>query len=177
MEHIKDKVIVITGASSGIGEATAKTLAENGAKLVLAARRLERLEKLAAEINSQEGEAIAVAADVAKRSDVQALIEKAIDHFGKIDVLINNAGIMPVAPMEATRIDDWDRMIDVNVKGLLYGIGAALPHMKGRKKVTSSILPRLPATRSSRTSRSIVRPSTRSGPSPRDFAWKARRFG
>lgn len=132
MSGIKGKVIVITGASSGIGETTAKELAKSGAKMVLAARRADRLESLVADIESQGGSAIAVTTDVSKRSDVEALISKALERHGQIDVLINNAGIMPVAPMAMTKIDDWDRMIDVNVKGLLYGIGAALPSMKER---------------------------------------------
>ena len=130
MSGIKGKVIVITGASSGIGESTAKELGKSGAKLVLAARRTERLKALVDEIEKGGGTAQAVATDVSKRDDVETLIRTAMEVHGQIDVLINNAGIMPVAPMEMTKVDDWDRMIDVNVKGLLYGIGAALPHMK-----------------------------------------------
>ena len=132
MNGIEDKVIVITGASSGIGEVTARALAEGGAKLMLAARRVERLEALAAEIQDRGGAAQAVEVDVARRDDVEMLIRKTMEAHGRIDVLINNAGIMPVAPMAMVKVDEWDRMIDVNVKGLLYGIGAALPHMKQR---------------------------------------------
>lgn len=130
MKKIKDKVIVITGASSGIGEETARLLAKKGAKVVLGARRADRLEKLAAEIRQAGGEASVLATDVAVRGEVEALIRKALDEYGQLDVLINNAGIMPVAPMEMVCVDDWDKMIDVNIKGLLYGIGAALPEMK-----------------------------------------------
>lgn len=134
MDHIQDKVVVITGASSGIGESTARLLAEKGARLVLAARRVDRLSSLVSDIEAAGGTAMAVQTDVSKREDVEALIAASHEAYGHIDVLINNAGIMPVAPMEMARIDDWDKMIDVNVKGLLYGIGAALPHMKERKQ-------------------------------------------
>lgn len=133
MENIQDKVVVITGASSGIGEGTAQTLAAKGAKLVLAARRVDRLESLVSDIENAGGSAIAIATDVSKREDVEKLISHTHEKYGHIDVLINNAGIMPVAPMELARVDAWDKMIDVNVKGLLYGIGAALPNMKQRK--------------------------------------------
>ena len=134
MDHIQDKVVVITGASGGIGESTARLLAEKGARLVLAARRVDRLSSLVSDIEAAGGTAMAVQTDVSKREDVEALIAASHEAYGHIDVLINNAGIMPVAPMEMARIDDWDKMIDVNVKGLLYGIGAALPHMKERKQ-------------------------------------------
>ena len=129
---MKDKVIVITGASSGIGEETARLLASKGAKVVLAARRVERLDALVAEINGNGGTVIAKATDVSQREDLDALIELAVSEYGQVDVLINNAGIMPVAPMTMVKVDEWDKMIDVNVKGLLYGIAAALPGMKKR---------------------------------------------
>lgn len=132
MNDMKDKVIVITGASSGIGEETAKLLASKGARVVLAARRVERLDALVAEIKESGGSAIAKATDVSRREDLDALIELAVSEYGQVDVLINNAGIMPVAPMAMVKVDEWDRMIDVNVKGLLYGIAAALPGMKKR---------------------------------------------
>lgn len=125
--NIKDKVVVITGASSGLGETTARHLASLGAKLVLGARRTERLEKLVAEITAAGGQAIAVTTDVARRDDVEALVAKGEQHFGRIDVLVNNAGIMPLAPMAKLKVEEWDRMIDVNVKGVLYGVAAALP--------------------------------------------------
>lgn len=134
MNTIANQVVVITGASSGIGEATAHLLGERGARLVLGARRLDRLQKLAADINAAGGEAIAVATDVAKRADVDNLIQAAQDKFGHVDVLVNNAGIMPMAAMAKRKVDEWDRMIDVNIKGVLYGIAAVLPGMRERKR-------------------------------------------
>ena len=133
MNAISDKVVVITGASSGLGEATARLLAERGAKLVLGARRLDRLEKLAVDITAAGGEAIAVATDVAKRADVENLIKAAQTKFGRVDVLINNAGIMPMAAMAKLKVEEWERMIDINIKGVLYGIAAVLPGMRENK--------------------------------------------
>lgn len=133
MENIEGKVIVITGASSGLGEAAARRLASEGGKLVLGARRVDRLETLVAEIKAAGGEAIAVATDVVKRADVQRLVDLAVETFGRVDVLLNNAGIMPLAPLERLRVDEWDQMIDVNIKGVLYGVAAALPHMRRQK--------------------------------------------
>ncbi|CAJ0715026.1 putative oxidoreductase [Ralstonia edaphis] len=133
MNAITNKVVVITGASSGLGEATARLLAKRGARLVLGARRLDRLEKLATDITAAGGEAIAVATDVAKRADVEHLIKVGLDRFGRVDVLVNNAGIMPMAAMSKLEVDEWDQMIDVNIKGVLYGIAAALPSMRANK--------------------------------------------
>ncbi len=130
-DNIKDKVVVITGASSGLGEATARHLAAQGAKLVLGARRIDRLQALAAELN-QGGDA-AVATDVTDAAQVKALVDRAIAKHGRIDVMLNNAGLMPQSPLERLKIADWDRMIDVNIKGVLYGIAAALPHMTAQK--------------------------------------------
>lgn len=127
MSGIKDKVIVITGASSGIGQATALLLAARGAKLVLAARGIERLAALSARIESAGGKAIHAQVDVARREDVSRIVEMAISHFGRLDVLVNNAGIGPISPLDDLRVDDWDAMIDINIKGVLYGIAAALP--------------------------------------------------
>jgi len=131
--NIEGKVVVITGGSSGLGEATARYLAEKGAKVVLGARRVEKLEKIASEIKENGGEAVALKTDVTKAEDVKALVKKAKDTFGKIDVLINNAGIMPLAPMAAVKVNEWDSMIDVNIKGVLYGIAAALPEFQKQK--------------------------------------------
>lgn len=133
MQSINSKVVVITGASSGLGEATARHLAAQGAKVVLGARRAERLEKLVAEIQAAGGQALAVATDVSQRADVENLVQQAIAKFGRVDVLINNAGIMPLSPLSKLRVDEWDRMLDVNVKGVLYGIAAVLPSMQAQQ--------------------------------------------
>ena len=124
---ITDKVIVITGASSGLGEATARHLSRHGAKLVLGARRIDRLQALASELSLVDGSALRM--DVTKRAEVTAL-----ELHDRIDVMLNNAGVMPQAPLERLKVDEWDRMIDVNLKGLLYGIAAALPHMQRQKR-------------------------------------------
>jgi NADP-dependent 3-hydroxy acid dehydrogenase YdfG len=125
--HIAGKVVIITGASSGLGEATARHLSALGASLVLAARRKDRLDALVQELKAAGGKAVAFTTDVTRVEDVNALIQGAVDTFGKVDVLVNNAGLMSIAPMSEGRIDEWDRMIDINIKGLLYGVAAALP--------------------------------------------------
>jgi NADP-dependent 3-hydroxy acid dehydrogenase YdfG len=127
MSEVKGKVVAITGASSGIGEAVAHGLAAAGAKVVLGARRLDRLEAIAAGIRKSGGEAEIQAIDVSKREDLTRLVKVAQDRFGRLDVLIGNAGLMPLSPLDDLRVDEWDRMIDVNIKGVLYGIAAALP--------------------------------------------------
>lgn len=132
-DNITGKVLVITGASSGMGEATARDLAAQGAKVVLGARRAERLDAIVREITQAGGQAIAVPTDVAKLEDVRRLVDTAKATYGRVDVLFNNAGLMPLSPLESLRIDEWERMIDVNMKGTLYGIGAALPYMKEQK--------------------------------------------
>ncbi|MBK0004835.1 SDR family oxidoreductase [Erwinia sp. S63] len=132
-ENIKDKVIVITGASSGMGEAAARHLAEKGARVVVAARRLDRIDTLAADINRSGGTAIAVVTDVTNQESVSQLVNVAIEKWGRIDVLINNAGVMPLSLLEQTKVNEWDQMIDVNLRGVLYGIAAALPYMKAQK--------------------------------------------
>ncbi|VTU41136.1 putative oxidoreductase [Variovorax sp. PBS-H4] len=131
-DNIRGKVAIVTGASSGLGEATARHLAARGAKLVLAARRTGRLEQLVAEIRETGGEAIAVATDVAKRADLEKLAQATVDAFGRIDVMVNNAGVMPLSPMAKLKVDEWDRTIDVNIKGVLYGIAAVLPRMQAQ---------------------------------------------
>ena len=131
--NIEGKVVVITGASSGLGEATARLLSEQGATVVLGARRVERLQSLADELTRTGGKALAVATDVTDRDQVLRLVDEAVRTYGRIDVMINNAGLMPQAPLERFQIDEWDRMIDVNIKGVLYGIAAALPHMQRQK--------------------------------------------
>jgi NADP-dependent 3-hydroxy acid dehydrogenase YdfG len=124
------KVVVITGASSGLGEATARLLSAQGAAVVLGARRVDRIESLAGELTAGGGKALAVATDVTDRGQVQRLVDAAVQAYGRIDVMINNAGLMPQSLLERLQVDEWDRMIDVNIKGVLYGIAAALPHMQ-----------------------------------------------
>jgi NADP-dependent 3-hydroxy acid dehydrogenase YdfG len=130
-QAIKDKVVVITGASSGLGEAAARRLAGQGAKLVLGARRLERLETLAKELSPAA--AAVFETDVTQYAQVKRLVDHAVEAHGRIDTIINNAGLMPQSLLEKLKIEEWDRMIDVNIKGVLYGIAAALPHMKAQK--------------------------------------------
>lgn len=132
-DNIEGKVVVITGASSGLGEAAARLLAQKGAKLVLGARRKERMDALVREIAASGGSAEAVATDVTVRADVEALVGTAVERFARVDVMINNAGVMLVSPVERLKVEDWDRMIDVNIKGVLYGIAAVLPVMQGQK--------------------------------------------
>lgn len=132
-KNIEGKIIVVTGASSGLGEATARHLSELGAVLVLGARRVDRIDALAAELIAKGGQALSVQTDVTDCAQVQRLVDAAVDTFGQIDVIINNAGLMPHSPLERRKIADWDRMIDVNIKGVLYGIAAALPNMQARK--------------------------------------------
>ena len=124
-----NKIVLITGASSGIGEATARVLADAGMTVVLGARRTDRLDRLAAEITATGGTARVSKLDVTDRADVAAFAREAIDTFGRVDVLINNAGIMPLSPMAALKVDEWEQMVDVNIKGVLWGIAAVLPTM------------------------------------------------
>lgn len=132
-DNIADKVVVITGASSGLGESTARHLASRGAVVVLGARRADRIQALAEELTRSGGKALAVQTDVTQRAQVQRLVDAAVQAYGRVDVLLNNAGLMPSSPLERLAVDDWDRMIDVNIKGVLYGIAAALPHMVRQK--------------------------------------------
>jgi len=132
--NIADKVVVITGASSGIGESTARLLAGSGAKVVLGARRTDRIDALVKDITAKGGAALGFQADVTKRSEVEALVQGAIHEHGRIDVIVNDAGIMPIAPMAALKVEEWDRMIDVNIKGLLFGVAAVLPIMQKQKQ-------------------------------------------
>ncbi|WP_322082236.1 SDR family oxidoreductase [Burkholderia sp. BCC1972] len=130
-DNIDGKVVVITGASSGLGAETARHLAKLGAKLVLGARRVDRLEQLANEIGTDQESFLET--DVTERDAVQRLVDRAVDLHGRIDVMLNNAGLMPSSMLERLQVDEWDRMVDVNIKGVLYGIAAALPHMIAQK--------------------------------------------
>ena len=129
---IAGRVVLITGASSGIGEATARRLAENGAKVLLGARRTDRLQKIVAEIRELGGIAEYKDVDVVSSEDVNAFVAFAQEKFGRVDVIFNNAGVMPVSPMNALKTDEWDRIFDVNVKGVLNGIAAVLPIMEAQ---------------------------------------------
>jgi NADP-dependent 3-hydroxy acid dehydrogenase YdfG len=131
--NIEGKVVVITGASSGNGEATARLLCVQGATVVLGARRLERIQALTRELKGHGGKALAVETDVTHYNQVKHLVDAAVQTYGRIDVMLNNAGLMPHSPLERLKTDDWNRTIDVNLKGVLYGIAAALPHMKRQK--------------------------------------------
>src|SRR3989442_6612101 len=131
--NIEGKVVVITGASSGLGEATARLLSAQGASVVLGARRVDRIQSLADELTGSGGKALAIPTDVTHYDQVKRLVDAAVQTYGRVDVMINNAGLMPHSPLERLKIDDWNRTIDVNIKGVLYGIAAALPHMKAQK--------------------------------------------
>jgi NADP-dependent 3-hydroxy acid dehydrogenase YdfG len=127
MSGIQGKVVVITGASSGLGEATARLLAGRGAKVVLGARRTDRLAAVVADIERSGGEAVAKTTDVTRRADVEALVQAALQKFGRVDVMVNNAGLMATSPIARLLVEEWERMVDINIKGVLYGIAAALP--------------------------------------------------
>ena len=131
--NIKGKVVVITGASSGLGAATARHLSGQGATVVLGARRAERLQELANELTKRGGKVFTVTTDVTHLDEVKHLVETAAQKFGRIDVMLNNAGLMPQSRLESLKVDEWNRTIDVNFKGVLYGIAAALPHMEQQK--------------------------------------------
>ncbi|CAJ1177752.1 Short-chain alcohol dehydrogenase of unknown specificity [Companilactobacillus paralimentarius DSM 13238 = JCM 10415] len=139
---LKDKVVVIMGASSGIGAATAKLLASEGAKVTIAARRMNRLEEI--KKDNPDGDILAVEADVTKADEVQNVIDETVTEYGRVDALFNNAGIMPVNNLDQIARDEWQNMMDINVKGVLNGIAAALPIMKKQKSghviTTSSVL-------------------------------------
>lgn len=143
MSNIQDKVVIITGASSGIGEATAKLLAEKGAKVVLGARREDRLKALTDSIVATGGQAVYRVTDVVNPADSQALVQMATDTFGRVDVIFLNAGLMPSSPLSAMKTDEWNSMVDVNLKGVLHGIAAVLPTFVAQKSghviTTSSV--------------------------------------
>jgi NADP-dependent 3-hydroxy acid dehydrogenase YdfG len=132
MASLSNKVVVITGATSGIGEGTARLLAENGAQVLLGGRRTERLQRIAGEIESAGGQVRFRALDVTQRSDMDTFIDYACAEFGRVDVLVNNAGVMPLSPLSSLKVDEWDWMIDVNIRGVLHGIAAVLPRMEAQ---------------------------------------------
>ncbi|MGK9167372.1 SDR family oxidoreductase [Inquilinus limosus] len=127
MSSIEGKVVAITGASSGIGEATARHLARAGAAVMLGARRLHRLAAVAEEIRRDGGRVALQRLDVTSREDVAAFVQAAVAQFGRLDVIVNNAGVMPLSPVSDLKVEEWERMVDVNLKGVLYGVAAALP--------------------------------------------------
>jgi NADP-dependent 3-hydroxy acid dehydrogenase YdfG len=131
--NIEGKIVVVTGASSGLGEAAARHLSQLGAVLVLGARRVERIDALARELTTAGGKALSLQTDVTDSEQVQRLVDAAVESYGRVDVIINNAGLMPHSPLDRRKIADWDRMIDVNIKGVLYGIAAALPYMQAQR--------------------------------------------
>lgn len=130
MSALNGKVVIITGASSGIGETTARLLASKGVHTVIGARRLERLEALASDIRAEGGSGVVQQLDVTNLDQMKAIIEVAMSRFGRVDAIVNNAGVMPLSPLEALKIEEWNRMIDVNIRGVLHGIAAGLPIMK-----------------------------------------------
>lgn len=132
MSNIHNKVVLITGASSGIGEAAAKLIAAQGARVVLGARRTGHLEKIVNEIRAAGGTASACALDVTQLSDMHHFVAFATERYGRVDVLINNAGVMPLSPLASLKVDEWNRMLDVNVRGVLHGIAAVLPGMQAQ---------------------------------------------
>jgi NADP-dependent 3-hydroxy acid dehydrogenase YdfG len=168
-------VALVTGASSGIGEATAKRLAADGAAVAVAARRLDRLERLVEEIDDAGGKALAIEADVTDRAAAEALVERTVKELGRLDTVVNNAGVMLLGPALEAPIEEWERMVDLNVKGLLYVAKAALPHLikgadDGPRLVTDMVNISSVAGRRARAAPSTTRPSSASAPSPRRSA-------
>jgi len=133
MSEIENKVVVITGGSSGLGEATARLLASGGAKIMLAARREDRLKEIVTDIEKAGGTAKYQVTDVTRKSEVEGLVEATKAAYGRVDVLVNNAGLMPLSPLLALKVDEWETMVDVNIKGVLYGVAAVMPVMQAQQ--------------------------------------------
>jgi NADP-dependent 3-hydroxy acid dehydrogenase YdfG len=172
MSGIEKKVVVITGASSGIGEATAILLAQRGAKIVLGARGADRLKALTERIAASGADVVHLPTDVKRRDDVSNLVKLACERFGRLDVLFNNAGIMPVSPLDDLRVDDWDEMIDINIKGFSTASPLHYPFFARRDSAISSTLLLRRATRPCRTSPSIRRRSSQCARSAKVYAKK-----
>lgn len=164
---IENKVVLITGASSGLGEATARHLAERGAKLALAARRQDKLETIAEDLRAKGTEVEVIQTDVTIAPRSRRWWTGTVERFGRMDVIVNNAGLMAIAPMDEAKVDEWDKMIDINIKGVLYGIASALPCSASSSRGISSTCPRSRGSRSShRAAPSIPGRNTRSARSP-----------
>ena len=159
--NIADKVVVITGASSGIGESTAKHLARHGAKVVLGARRKDRLDAAVKEISATAGKAISFPVDVTKRTEVEALIRGAVESFGRVDVIVNDAGIMPIAPIDALKVEEWDRQIDVNIKGFYTESLPPCLKCRSRRAAISSTWLRFSGSKCSLPARRFTAPRRR----------------
>jgi len=172
--NIENKVVLITGASSGIGEATARLLASKGAKVLLGARRTDRLEKIVAEIRAAGGAAECRPLDVTSLEDMRAVAAFAVEKLGPIDVLVNNAGIMPLSPLHELKIDEWNRMIDVNIRGVLHGIAAVLPEMRARKSGQIINISSIGGHHVWPTCAVTAARNSPCSPSRRDCAWKIR---
>ena len=175
MSQIKDKVVLITGASSGIGDATARVLSRKGAAVVLGARRTGRLKTLAEELRNGGGRAEYRALDVTTLEDVQAFVKFCLEAYGRIDVIVNNAGVMPLSRLEELKVDEWNRMIDVNIRGVLHGIAATLPIMKKQGVGRLSIYLPAGATLCTPQPRSTAPQSSRSSPSLKDYVSRTTR--
>ena len=170
MTPITSRTILVTGASSGIGEATARHLAALGHRVVLGARRVDRIAAITREIVDAGGNAMSLALDVTELASMRAFVAAALARHGRIDVLINNAGVMPLSCVADGRVDDWNRMIDVNLRGVLHGIAAVLPAMREQRAGTSSTWRRPRRTGSTRPRRSTAPPSSPCARCPKDCA-------
>jgi NADP-dependent 3-hydroxy acid dehydrogenase YdfG len=176
MSQIEGKVVLIIGASSGIGEATARVLSRKGASVVLGARRTERLKTLAEEIRKDGGRAEYRTLDVTKLEGVQAFVKFGLETYGRIDVIVNNAGVMPLSRLEELKVHEWNRMIDVNIRGVLHGIAATLPIMKKQGAGQIINLSSIGGHAVHPQPRSTVPPSSRSSLSQKDGASRTTRF-